>query len=179
VVDDISGGYQATRHLIDLGHRRIAFLSDYLVNPFNFVSMSFRFDGYRQALKDASIPFRADYQSEGELGGQEAYDKAKALLSLPDKPTAVFAASDTHAVGVLKAAHDLGIKVPEDLSVIGYDDIRDAEYLNLTTIRQHLFDMGVKGAEMLLNALSGQMDSPRKITLPVELVVRGSTAKLV
>jgi DNA-binding LacI/PurR family transcriptional regulator len=177
VVDDFSGGYKATRYLIDLGHRRIAFLSDYLDNPFNFVSMNFRFDGYRQALEEAGIPFRPDYQSEGELGGREAYEKARALLSLPEKPTSVFAASDTHAVGVLKAAHDLGIKVPEGLSVVGYDDIRDAEYLNLTTIRQHLFEMGVKGAQMLMTSLDGQIDSPRKISLPVELIVRGTTAK--
>jgi DNA-binding LacI/PurR family transcriptional regulator len=139
--------------------------------------MNFRFDGYRQALEEAGISFQPDYQSEGELGGREAYEKARALLSLPDRPTSVFAASDTHAVGVLKAAHDLGIKVPEGLSVVGYDDIRDAEYLNLTTIRQHLFEMGVKGAQMLMAALNGQIDSPRKISLPVELIIRGTTAK--
>jgi DNA-binding LacI/PurR family transcriptional regulator len=177
VVDDISGGYQATKYLIDLGHRRIAFLSDYLDNPFNFVSMGYRYDGYRQALEEAGIPFRPDYQSEGELGGREAYEKARILLSLPDRPTSVFAASDTHAAGVLKAAHDLGIKVPENLSVIGYDDIRDAEYLNLTTISQHLFEMGVKGAQMLMTALSSPSEHPRKISLPVELIVRGTTAK--
>lgn len=177
VVDDISGGYQATRYLIDLGHRRIAFLSDYLDNPFNFVSMSYRCDGYRQALEEAGIPFRPDYQSEGELGGREAYEKAKTLLNLPDRPTSVFAASDTHAAGVLKAAHDLGIRVPEDLSVVGYDDIRDAEYLNLTTIRQHLFEMGVKGAQMLMTALNSPPENPLKIMLPVELIVRGTTAR--
>jgi DNA-binding LacI/PurR family transcriptional regulator len=177
VVDDISGGYQATKYLIDLGHRRIAFLSDYLDNPFNFVSMRFRCDGYRQALEEAGILFRPEYQSEGKLGGQEAYEKAKGLLNLPSRPTAVFAASDTHAVGVLKAAHDLGFTVPGDLSVVGYDDIRDAEYLNLTTIRQNLFEMGVKGAQMLMTALSSPPEYPSEISLPVQLVVRGTAAK--
>lgn len=177
VVDDISGGYLATRHLIELGHRRIAFLSDYLDNPFNFVSMSYRSEGYRRALEESQIPFQKDYQREGELGGQEAYEKAKSLLSLTPRPTAVFAASDTHAVGVLKAAHDLGIRVPDDLSVIGYDDIRDAEYLNLTTIRQHLFHMGEKGAQILLSALNGHDEPTGEVLLPVELVIRGTTAR--
>ncbi len=175
IVDDVEGGRLATNHLLELGHRRIAFLSDYLENPFNFVSMQYRFDGYRQALSGAGIEFNPDYQKEGALGGREAYQKAVSLLTLPERPTAIFAASDTHAIGVLKAAHDLGIKVPEDLSVIGYDDIRDAEYLHLTTIRQHLFEMGVEGANMLLNELKEPADEPLEVCLPTQLVVRGTT----
>ena len=137
--------------------------------------MQYRFDGYRQALSGAGIEFNPDYQKEGALGGREAYQKAVSLLTLPERPTAIFAASDTHAIGVLKAAHDLGIKVPEDLSVIGYDDIRDAEYLHLTTIRQHLFEMGVEGANMLLNELKEPADEPLEVCLPTQLVVRGTT----
>lgn len=174
-VDDKDGGRMATQHLIDLGHRRIAFLSDYLENPFNFVSMRHRHSGYRQALEEADIEININYQQEGALGGREAYQKAVKLLTLPDRPTAIFAASDTHAIGVLKAAHDLAIKVPEGLSVIGYDDIRDAEYLHLTTIRQHLFEIGVEGANMLLNALKEPYESPRELQLPTQLVVRGTT----
>ncbi len=176
IVDDVEGGRLAINHLLELGHRRIAFLSDYLENPFNFVSMQYRFDGYRQALEEAGIEFNPEYQQEGELGGREAYQKAVKLLTLPDRPTAIFAASDTHAIGVLKAAHDLGIKVPEDLSVIGYDDIRDAEYLHLTTIRQHLFEMGVEGANMLLRELREPAGDPLEVCLPTQLVVRGTTA---
>lgn len=175
-VDDEAGGRMATQHLIDLGHRRIAFLSDYLENPFDFVSMRHRFSGYRQALEAVGIDLKPDYQQEGELGGREAYQKAVQLLTLDDRPTAIFAATDTHAIGVLKAAHDLGIKVPEELSVIGYDDIRDAEYLNLTTIRQHLFETGVEGANMLLNALKTSNGSPRQLQFPTQLVIRGTTA---
>jgi DNA-binding LacI/PurR family transcriptional regulator len=175
IVDDIEGGRLATDHLLELGHRRIGFLSDYLENPFNFVSMQYRFDGYLQALEDAGLEFNPEYQEEGALGGREAYQKAVSLLTLPERPTAIFAASDTHAIGVLKAAHDLGIKVPEDLSVIGYDDIRDAEYLHLTTVRQHLFEMGVEGATMLLNELKEPADEPLEVCLPTQLVVRGST----
>ncbi len=174
-VDDIEGGRIATQHLIDFGHRKIAFLSDYLSNPFHFVSMRHRFTGYRQALDQASIPFRVSYHEEGGLGGREAYQKAIMLLTLTERPTAIFAASDTHAIGVLKAAHDLGIRVPEELSVIGYDDIRDAEYLHLTTIRQHLFEMGVEGANLLLASLKEPNGAPFEIILPTQLVVRGTT----
>jgi len=176
IVDDVEGGRLATNHLLELGHRRIAFLSDYLKNPFNFVSMTYRFNGYRQALSEAGIEFNPEYQKEGALGGREAYQKAVSLLKLVERPTAIFAASDTHAIGVLKAAHDLGIKVPEDLSVIGYDDIRDAEYLHLTTIRQHLFEMGVEGANMLLNKIREPNGTPRELQLPTQLIIRGTTA---
>ncbi|MGD2048499.1 MAG: LacI family DNA-binding transcriptional regulator, partial [Chloroflexota bacterium] len=175
-IDDVAGGRMATQHLIDLGHRRIGFLSDYLENPFDFVSMRHRYKGYRQALEEADIEFNPNYQQEGALGGREAYQKAVHLLTLPERPTAIFAASDTHAIGVLKAAQDLSIKIPEELSVIGYDDIRDAEYLNLTTIRQHLFEIGVEGANMLLNTLRTPNGLPRKLQLPTQLVVRGTTA---
>lgn len=176
-VDDKEGGRMATQHLIELGHRRIAFLSDYRENPFEFVSMRHRYCGYRQALEAAGIDFNPEYQQEGELGGREAYQKAVQLLTLPDRPTAIFAASDTHAIGVLKAAHDLVIKVPEELSVIGYDDIRDAEYLHLTTIRQHLFETGVEGANLLLNTLKEPNGLPQELQLPTQLVVRGTTTK--
>jgi DNA-binding LacI/PurR family transcriptional regulator len=178
LVDDVNGGYTATSHLVKLGHRQIAFLSDYLENPFNFVAMRQRFQGYLMALEEADIDFRTDYHQQGELGGREAYHKARKLLLQQDRPTAVFAASDTHAVGVLNAAHDLSIRVPEDLSVVGYDDIRDAEYLNLTTIRQHLFDVGARGAQMLMTTLAGNSEESGAITLPVELVIRGTTASL-
>jgi DNA-binding LacI/PurR family transcriptional regulator len=176
VVDDVAGGRTATSHLIELGHREIAFLSDYLENPFGFVAMRHRFMGYQQALEAAGIHFNTEYHQQGGLGGREAFQKAKALLTLPHRPTAIFAASDTYAVGVLKAAHELAIKVPEELSVIGYDDIRDAEYLHLTTIRQHLMDMGIEGAHLLLDVLEDPMGEPREICLPTELIVRGTTA---
>jgi DNA-binding LacI/PurR family transcriptional regulator len=153
-------------------------LSDHLDNPFNFVAMRRRHKGYLQALNAARIPFFPDYHQQGKLGGREAYDKARVLLTLNERPSAIFAASDTHAVGVLKAAHELEIRVPEELSVVGYDDIRDAEYLNLTTIRQPLFNTGVEGANMLLAALKASPSVPVEVCLDTQLVVRGTTAPL-
>ena len=100
------------------------------------------------------------------------------LLSLPDPPTAIFAASDTQAVGVLEAAQETGLKVPKDLSIVGYDDIEVAEYLHLTTVRQPLFVSGVEGVELLLETIAAPPPSPRRVVLPFELIVRGTTAPL-
>ena len=99
------------------------------------------------------------------------------LLGLPCPPTAMFAASDTHAIGVMESAGDLGLEVPQDLSVIGYDDIEIAEYQNLTTIRQPLFASGVEGVALLLDAIASppSQSPPRRVLLPLDLVVRGTT----
>jgi DNA-binding LacI/PurR family transcriptional regulator len=166
----------ATQHLIDLGHHKIGYVSDLLENPFNFVSSRDRYEGYRQALDEAGIPFRPEYHRQGEHGRKEARENTLRLLSLPDPPTAIFAASDTQATGVLEAAQEMGLRVPEDLSIVGYDDIEVAEYLHLTTMRQPLFVSGVEGVELLLESIAAPPSSPRRVVLPFELVVRGTTA---
>jgi DNA-binding LacI/PurR family transcriptional regulator len=176
VIDDIAGGRLATKHLIELGHRKIGFVGDQLDTPFNFVSSRDRYQGYRQALAEAGIPFRNEFHRQGEHGRERARHMMSNLLATPDPPTAVAAASDTQAFGVLEAAQDAGLRVPEDLSVIGYDDIEIAEYLNLTTIRQPLFASGVEGVELLLDSIANPPPVPRRVLLPVELVVRGTTA---
>lgn len=176
VVDDVMGGYMATKHLIDLGHRKIAYISDELDNPFRFVSMRDRLAGYIKAHEDATIPPVRAYQKEGPHGREHARRMTLELFYAPDPPTAIFAGSDTQAIGVLDAAHDLGLQVPEDLSVIGYDGIRDAEYVNLTTIEQPLYDSGVEGVHMLLATMSVSSISRKEVRLPIRLVTRGTTA---
>jgi DNA-binding LacI/PurR family transcriptional regulator len=175
VIDDVAGGRLATQHLIDMGHRKIGFVGDELENPFNFISSRDRYEGYRQALAEASITFQ-DYHRQGEHGREPARQMASDLLATSDPPTAIVAASDTQAFGALEAARDAGLKVPGDLSVIGYDDIEIAEYLGLTTIRQPLFALGVEGVELLLDSIANPPPAPRRVLLPVELVVRGTTA---
>jgi LacI family transcriptional regulator len=176
VIDDVDGGRTATQHLIDLGHRKIGFVGDRFENPFNFVSSRYRYEGYRQALDEARITFRPEYHCQGKHGRKEAREMAHSLLSLADPPTAVFAASDIQAIGVLEAADDAGLEVPRDLSVIGYDDIEVAEYLHLTTIRQPLFASGVEGVDLLLETIATPPSSPSQILLPIDLVVRHTTA---
>jgi DNA-binding LacI/PurR family transcriptional regulator len=97
---------------------------------------------------------------------------------MPDRPTAVFAASDTQAIGVMEAARDAGLRVPDDVSVVGYDDLEVAEYLGLTTVRQSLFESGRRGAELLMQAMEGQITEPARVDMPVELIVRQSCRRL-
>ncbi len=175
ITDDVSGGRLATQHLLDLGHRRIGYVSDPLDSPFNFTSSRDRYQGYRQALKDAGISFRPEYHRQGEHGRYEARRLAAELLALPDPPTAIFVSSDTQALGVLEAARDLSLDVPHDLSVVGYDDVEAAEYLGLTTVRQQLFESGARGVELLLEALASPPLEPLCDILPVELIVRNTT----
>lgn len=176
VVQDALGGQRVTEFLIELGHRRIAFVGDAPVNPFNFTSSNDRLQGYRAALRKTHIPFRREYVVQGEHGRVQTRELAQALLCGTERPTAVFAASDTQAMGVLEAARALGLRVPHDLSVVGYDDIEVAEYLGLTTMRQSLYESGKRGVELLLHAIEHPFAKPVYEVLPTELIVRQTTA---
>ena len=180
-IDDVLGGYQATRHLIELGHRRIAYLSDF-VQPtvsegvVGNTAMYDRLLGYRQALREASIPFNPLYHAQIIHSKQAAYLSAIDLLKQTPRPTAIFAASDTEAIGVLQAARELKIAVPEQLSVIGYDDIDVAELLYLTTINQSLVHSGELGGQFLLGMLNKESGEIRPMQLPTQVIVRKTTA---
>lgn len=180
LIDDIAGGRLATQCLIELGHRRIGFVGDSLaeVAAFNFTSSRDRYIGYQRALNEAGLHMCGDYERHGIHGRYEARMLARELLQLPEPPTAIFAASDTQAMGVLEAARDLGVDVPRRLSVIGFDDIDVAEYLGLSTVRQPLFESGSRGVELLLHQLSGEPPPIDVEQLPIELKLRGTTAPL-
>jgi DNA-binding LacI/PurR family transcriptional regulator len=144
-VDDVAGGEIATRHLVELGHRRIALIGD-PPPEFRFEWSRDRTRGYERALDSAGIEVRREYVREGTRLPHVARAIAAELLSLPERPTAIFAASDTQALGALEAARTLGIRVPEELSVVGFDDIEVAAYVGLSTVRQPLLDSGRRGA---------------------------------
>jgi DNA-binding LacI/PurR family transcriptional regulator len=173
-VDDVAGGELATRHLVELGHRRVALIGD-TPPEFRFDWSRDRTRGYERALAQAGIEPRPEYIREGTRLLHVARAIATELLSLPERPTAIFAASDTQALGALEAARSLGIRVPEQLSIVGFDDIEVASYVGLTTIRQPLVESGRRGAQLLLRALGGRPVDLRTELLPLELVVRGST----
>lgn len=175
VVDDIEGGAKATQHLIDLGHRAIGFISDPLDDSGYFTSSRHRHSGYINAMQAAGLRVRPELHRQGEHGRYEARQLAHELLTLPDPPTAIFAVSDTQAMGVLEAARDRGLEVPGDLSVIGYDDIEVAEYLGLTTIQQLLYESGVTGVQLLLDVMQDPDQDPRSEVLPTQLIVRTTT----
>lgn len=176
VVDDEAGGHAATRHLIGLGHRRIGFLGDAVAPGFGFTSSRDRYRGYKRALREAGLELRADDCATGEHSRVEARALARRLLGRARRPSALVAASDTQAVGALEAAHELRLRVPEDVSLVGYDDIEIAELLGLTTVRQPLAHSGRRGADLLLDRLRDPGVASVREVLPTELVKRRTTA---
>jgi LacI family transcriptional regulator len=175
VADDVRGGQLATRHLIELGHERIAFVGDTSDPGFGFVSSDQRWSGYREALGRAGIPLRRALRRVGPHGRMTAHRLTRELLSLRRPPTAIFAASDTQALGVIEAAAVEGFSVPGDLSVVGFDDLEIAPYVGLTTVSQSLHESGRRGVERLLEVLEGPNGVALEEQLPVELRVRRTT----
>ena len=171
--DDVAGGRLAARYLHTLGHRAIGFVADSFDNPYGFTSSRNRYIGFTEVFQELGIEVEA---ALGAHGPRTARDLALRLLTSPRPPTAIFAASDIQAFGVLAAARDLGIQVPADLTVVGYDDILVAESIGLTTIRQHLFETGRRGAELLLAEVEHRSANPPVVSLDPELVVRATSA---
>lgn len=176
VTDDVLGGGMATRHLLGLGHERIAFVGDTSDPRFGFLASRRRLDGYREAMEAEGLPVRPELVREGPHGRLVAHRLTRELLSLPKPPTAIFAASDTQALGVLEAAAFEGFRVPEDLSVVAFDNLEVAPYVGLTTVCQPLQESGRRGVERLLAAVRGEDDGPLEERLDLVLKVRRTTA---
>jgi DNA-binding LacI/PurR family transcriptional regulator len=176
VGDDAAGGALAARHLLDLGHSAIGFVGDAVQDPFGFTSSRDREQGLITELARAGISIPAAWVGHGAHGRYEARDLAYQMLTGERRPTAIFSASDTQALGVIAAAREIGLHVPDDLSVIGYDDIEAADYVGLTTVRQQLFESGRRGAEVLLAEIEARSERPPVAYLTPELVVRATTA---
>lgn len=169
-----NGGLIATRHLLGLGHRRIAVIS----GPADVLCSRARIDGYRTALDEAGIAVDPAMVRYGNFFVTTGHEHTLELLALPDPPTAIFAGSDLQALGVLRAARELGLRVPDDLSVVGYDDLPVSAWIgpSLTTIRQPLQEMAATATRMVLGLARGQKPANLRIDLSTELVVRESTA---
>jgi DNA-binding LacI/PurR family transcriptional regulator len=176
VGDDAAGGAMAARHLLELGHTAIGFVGDALHDPFGFTSSHDREQGLTDELARAGISIPDPWVGHGAHGRYEARDLAYQMLTADRRPTAIFTASDTQALGVIAAAREIGLHVPDDLSVIGYDDIEAADYVGLTTVRQQLLESGRRGAEVLLAEIGSRSEEPPVVHLAPELVVRATTA---
>lgn len=174
-VDDEYGGWQAVTHLIELGHRRVAYISVPLDDDNVYSASNRRYEGYLRALHEAGIPADERFHVHGDQDRYEARELTDRLLNLPNRPTAIFAASDTRAIGVLQAVRERGLRIPEDLSVVGYDDIEVAGYLGLTTIRQLLYESGVTGVRFLLDVIRDPTQEVRNEEQPTQLMVRSTT----
>ena len=168
-----SGGLSATEHLIELGHRRIGLIA----GPKSLLCSRARLDGYRAALEAAGIEEQLIVQ--GDFLHESGYAGAAELLDLPEPPTAIFASSDTMALGAYEAARRRGMRVPDDLSVVGFDDLPESRWSSppLTTVRQPLADMGAQAARTALRLARGEDIEVPRVELATELMVRDSTTE--
>lgn len=173
VTDDIDGGEQAIRHLLELGHRRVGLIT----GPTESQSSSNRLLAYRQTLERHGIAFDPDLVAPGDGRADGGRAGAADLLSRPHPPTAIFGYNDMTAIGAIAAAKKRGLDVPGDVSVVGFDDIAFAEFVDppLTTVRQRKYEMGRLAMDMVLDLLSGKMPAA-KVFLRGELIVRESSA---
>ena len=174
-VDNVKGGVTATEYLINLGHKRIATVTGNLQTQAGID----RYEGYQKALKQHSIDVIPDYVFKGDYSRQSARQAAERFFSLDNPPTAIFAASDDMALEIISVAMENGIKVPEDISVIGFDDNPAGLFgpVGLTTVKQPLFIMGVEATKVIYEIMTGkQQDLFRKVLSP-DLIVRESCAE--
>lgn len=171
-IDDRAGGRIVARYFLEKGHRRCAFVGDAEVPEYALHTSDWRLEGYRSTLQEAGIDLPARYVALAAQSLANACASAHQLLSLPEPPTAIFAASDTQAMGVLKAARERGLVVPRDLAVIGFDDLDIADYIGLTTVRQHLDESGRIAVNLLLERLADPTRPVQRIRLPLTLIRR-------
>lgn len=175
-IDDLEGGRMATRHLIDLGHERIAFIGEPHRNPFGFIASRDREQGYLEVMGSRGLAVPEGFIKHGPHLRAAGRQMAMELFAHPTPPTAIVAASDLQAFGVLEAAKESGRELPRDLSVIGYDDIDLASYLGLSTVRQPLEESGRRAADMVLASIeSGGRPTVINDRLPLELVIRNTS----
>ena len=172
--DNEDGAATAVRHLYDLGHRRIATITG-MIDSRPGID---RLRGYRAAIQELGLAYRDDYVRYGDFYAESGREQTARLLALDEPPTAIFAAADMMAIGAVRAASRPAWSVPADLSIVGFDDIQLAPHVNppLTTLRQDKLGLGAAAGDALVARIAGDPERPSLRTLPVELVVRGSTA---
>jgi len=172
-VDNVGGARLATEHLLALGHRRIGLITN---GPLNYTAAADRRSGYLQALQEGGLDFDPDLIQIGTFSPESGYQALRRLLKVKPRPTAVFIASDTVAIGALEAAHQHQIHIPDDLAIVGFDDIPWSAYLNppLTTIHLPAHSLGWKAGRCLIRMLNQEPIEANALLLETRLVVRAS-----
>jgi DNA-binding LacI/PurR family transcriptional regulator len=171
-IDDVAGGRMVAEYLVAKGHRRIAFLGDTDLPEYAIHPVSLRLVGFRHGLQEAGIVLEDKFVRLAPYTMEQTRQVAVELLNNPNPPTAIFAATDFQALSVIKVAHQLGVKIPEQLAVIGFDDLDMAEYADLTTVRQHLDESGRLSIEILLSHIADNSRPVQHIKLPLIIVER-------
>jgi LacI family transcriptional regulator len=171
-IDDFTGGKMAAQYLVSKGHRRLAYMGDlyppnYAVHP----TLS-RLDGFTAGLAEANITLPEEYILASPFDQENSRKAARHMLSLPERPSAVFASADVQAIAAMKVAGEMGLRIPKDLAVIGFDDLDIADYVGLTTICQQLDESGRIAAELLLSRLSSPSRPVQHVTLPLSVIER-------
>lgn len=169
-VDNVQGGYRATKHLIDQGHRRIAAIS----GPLHTQESVDRLEGYKKAFLEAHLPLEDDVIVVGSYSQEGGYACMQQVLEKQDRPTAVFCFSDAQASGALLALHRAGLQAPDDVSVVGYDDLPIAKFTipPLTTMQQPIYHMGERAAGIVIDQIEGKIKEVVHVQLKAELVIR-------
>ena len=167
------GAYQAVSHLTDLGHKKIG----YLGGSFEFIFNQERFEGYLQALREHNLEYGKELTMESINTQESGYEAMQKLLESSLVPTAVFVANDLDAIGAMKAVKEKGLRVPEDIAVIGFDDIQLASHIEplLTTVRQPIYEMGITAVSLLVQLIEGKKKELLKVILPTQLIIRESS----
>lgn len=172
-VDNQAAACQAVNHLVALGHERIAFITN---GPLEYTSATDRLSGYRQALRNAALSCDETMVRYGNFDMESGYRAMQSLLKASPRPTAVFVASDVVAFGAMKAVRERGLYIPDDLALVGFDDVPMARYISpaLTTIRLPAVEQGLRGGQMLIDLIGGNVPAETQVYLETELVVRQS-----
>ena len=171
-IDDVDGGRMVAEYLVAKGHQRIAFLGDSDLPEYSIHPVSLRLVGFRQGLLEAGIVLKDEFVRLAPYTMEQTRQAAIELLNTPNPPTAIFAATDFQALSVIKVAHQLGVKVPQELAIIGFDDLDMAEYADLTTVRQHLDESGRLAIEILLAHIADSSRPVQHMKLPLSIIVR-------
>lgn len=172
-VNQVKASRRITAHLIGLGHTRIGFIN---YAPAHYIGATERLRGYREALLDAQLPLDESLIRFGDYSAASGYEAMTGLLAAAPRPTAVVAGNDTIALGAIAAIHEAGLRIPEDIAIVGYDDIPNAAYFvpPLTTIHSPARRQAQLSMELLIQLIEGKTPPARQITLDAELVIRHS-----
>lgn len=170
--ENIQGAEHAVKYLYNKGHRKIAFLA----GSMDETNSKDRLNGYKSALMELNLEFKEEYVLYCDFDRDKAYQKTGLLLSLQDRPTAIFCSDDYMALGVLARLKENNLKVPEDIAIIGFDDIEVSSVIepSLTTIKQPMYELGTQAANILLNLINGSLKTPIHKFLKTELIIRNS-----
>jgi LacI family transcriptional regulator, repressor for deo operon, udp, cdd, tsx, nupC, and nupG len=175
-IDDAAGARTAVGHLLTMGHRRVGLIGGDTTDPMRFTPPLHRQDGYHAALRECGIAPDPDLEVLGYFTVDGGAQATRHLLTLPDRPTAIFAESDEMAFGALREIRQAGLRVPADIAVIGFDDHVHAELMDLSTIRQPVAEQALDVTTRLLGTVAaGNSDDATTVVLPTEMIVRGST----